>query len=63
MSAKGSKSASQAAVLAGIMSFDMGNKADAKMWFGRVTDKTFAFDRDLLLAKLALSEDDFKDAR
>lgn len=63
MSAKGSKSASQAAVLAGIMSFDMGNKADAKMWFGRVTDKTFAFDRDLLLAKLALSEDDFKDAQ
>lgn len=63
LSDKGDKSASQAAILAGIVAHDMGNKTDAKVWFNRVTDKTFEFDRDLLLARTALEDNDYKTAQ
>lgn len=60
---KDDKSASQAAILAGIVAHDMRNQTDAKAWFSRVRDKTFDFDRDLLLARTALGDKDYKAAQ
>lgn len=57
------KVASQAAILAGVTAFEAQDAEQAKIWFNRVTDPYFAFDRDLLLAQLALEKKDVTTAQ